>query len=159
MCRISTKSGAIATPSAATGAPQRVIYVHALLSDENETAESIRAALDAKLPSLPRRNRLAVVGIGGINARAEQHWPRSSSGSRAPYRDPVAPSTAAQASAWPLVADAIAAAGIGCNVYNRPARGVVLIPYWAVPRDTQDGGRGYALGDLRIASRASGFQR
>ena len=152
------KIGCYCYSSAATGAPQRVIYVHAFVeSDENETAESIRAALDAKLPSLPRRNRLAVVGIGGINVRGSSSTGRVHRADHGlPYRDPVAPSTAAQASAWPLVADAIAAAGIGCNVYNAARPGALFSSYIGRCRGTHKTGTGYALGDSVLPAAPTG---
>ena len=132
-----------------SGPAQRVMYIHAFVEgDETESLSSITAAMDATLPSLPRRTRLAVVGMGGINARGPGSTGRVHRADNGlPYADPVTPSTSAQASVWPLVADAISAAGVGCNIYNAARPGALMSSYIGRCRGTHMVGAGYGLGD------------
>lgn len=132
-----------------SGPAQRVMYIHAFVEgDETESLSSITAAMDATLPSLPRRTRLAVVGMGGINARGPGSTGRVHRADNGlPYTDPVAPATVAQASVWPLVADAIAAAGKGCNIYNGAVSGASISSYVGVCRGQHATTTAYKPGD------------
>ena len=69
------------------------MYIHAFVEgDETESLSSITAAMDATLPSLPRRTRLAVVGMGGINARGPGSTGRVHRADNGlPYTDPGSP--------------------------------------------------------------------